>query len=82
MRFTAYDINKIGGKSIYKRSANLRLLEDFIDSELECAKVEDFPHKDAQSCLGSLGHSIVHYGMNNIRCIMRNGEIFLIREIR
>lgn len=80
MKFSAYDINKIERRYSYKKSDNLIFLESFIDSGLECAKVENYPHKNADSCLASLKASIKHYNMNGIECCMCRREIYLIRK--
>lgn len=78
MKFIAYDKNKIETRG-YQRSDNLKLLEGFAESGLECAKVEDWTQKNAFICAGSLQHSIKRYRMNNLRCVTRSGEVFLIR---
>ena len=79
MTFSAYDINKIG-KSVYAKSDNLKLLEAFADSGLECVKVEGWTQKNASICAGSINNSIERYHMNNFTCISRKGEVFLIRK--
>jgi hypothetical protein len=81
MKFTSYDAKKLSEKrSMYAKTDNLEFLEAFVDSGLECAKVEDYSHKSASSCLSSLRGSIRRYGMFSINCVMRNGEVFLIRK--
>lgn len=80
MTFSAYDINKLEGKCYYEKSGNLKLLEAFADSGLECVKVEGWTQKTAFICAASIRSSIERYHMDNFDCVSRNGEVFLIRK--
>lgn len=79
MTFSAYDINKIG-RVTYAKSDNLKLLEAFAESGLECVKIEGWTQKNAFHCAASINSSIKRYRMNNFHCMSRNGEVFLIRK--
>jgi hypothetical protein len=79
MKLIPYDINKIRGSKWYSKSENLRILEEFNDSGLECVKVENYTCKDAYNCASSLKNSIKIYRMPWIKAMARNGEVFLIK---
>lgn len=64
----------------YRFTSNLKILEDFANSGLECAKVEGFPQKNAGQSAASLNQSIKRYKMFTIRAISRKGEVFLIKQ--
>ena len=81
MQLIPYDVTKVKTVGGYKKSENLLLLEEFANSELQCAKVENFPHKDAWICAAALRNTIKRNGMTNIECITRNGEVFLIKTV-
>lgn len=81
MKLVPYDMQKIPGRGVYKRSENLRILEEFAESGLECAKVEDYTQKNANSCISALNNSIKLYNKNGIQAIMRGGDVFLIKTI-
>ena len=40
MKLVPYDVAKLPGKNVYSKSENLRILEEFANSGLECVKVE------------------------------------------
>lgn len=77
MRFTVCDINEA---KFYKRTKNLKLLEDFRDSGAHCAKVEDWNNKNCYVCTGSLRNSIRRYRFSTLQAITRNGEVYLINK--
>lgn len=64
----------------YKRSDNQKLLEEFANSDLDCAEVKDFTQKNSLTCSSSLNLSARRYGILNVRAISRKGRVFLIRK--
>lgn len=80
MRITPYNLNKIENVTgYYKKSELLKILEEFTESDMESAKIEDYSHKSASSCVASFGNAIRRYKMNGIKALTRNGEVFLIK---
>lgn len=78
MRLTAYNAADIK-KGYYKKSDLLLMIEEFVDSDMDCAKVEGFTHKTAVGCAGAFNRAIERYNKAGIRAISRNGEVFLIK---
>lgn len=78
MKLVPYDRKKLGYIT-YTKTKNFKILTEFIDSGMECAKVEGWSNKYAHYCSSSLQQSIKWFKMNNVRAITRNGEVFLIR---
>lgn len=75
MKLVPYDAKKItGGKS-----DNYSLINEFIDSGWECAKIEDYSQKDANSCATALNSSIKRYKRFTIKAVVRKGDVYLIR---
>lgn len=64
----------------YKHCKNQVVLEEFLRSGLECAKVENFAHSTPHVCANALRRSALRLGMSQIIVAVRNGEVFLIRE--
>lgn len=78
MRLTAYSAADIR-KGCYKKSDLLVLIEEFVNSDMECAKVEGFTHKSACSCASSFNLAIKRYNKGGIKAISRKNEVFLIK---
>lgn len=78
MKLIPYDIRKVKNPN-YARSENYRLLSEFTESGMDCAKVENYSHKCANYCSTALNVSIKRYGMAGVKSIARNGEVFLIK---
>lgn len=74
MRFVACD------ETIFARSDNFRLLSEFVDSGLKCAKVEGSHHKSPHYCASSLNQSAKRYNFFSVKAVVRNGELYLINE--
>lgn len=78
MKLVPYDIKKIE-KGFYARSENLRLLTEFTESNMDCAIVDNYAHKNANYCSTALNVSIKRYGIAGIKSIVRNGVVYLIK---
>lgn len=79
MKLVKCDINKVGGM-LYKKSCNLKILEEFVESGMECAKVEGWNHSNASVCVTSLNLSIKRYKIGGIHAITRKGEVYLVKQ--
>lgn len=81
MKLVEYDKKKLGDTGrMFKRSKHQIILEEFIDSGMDCAKIEGWEHKTAKSLQNSLSAAIKRYKLNTVRAIIRNDEVFLVRK--
>lgn len=80
MKLQACTKEDIGRMRAYSSTENRRILEEFAESGLDCAKVVDFAHKSAYSCTHALNASIKRYRMFSYVAVARKGEVFLIRK--
>ena len=79
MNLVAYDKKKLDNPYSYKRAKWLKMIDEFVESDMDCAKVKDFTHKSATSCTAALNTAIRRYHKDGIRAIERKGEVFLIK---
>lgn len=77
MKLVPYDAKEI--IKGYKLCKNQRLIQEFLNSGLDCAKLEDFPQKDAKGCASSLSISLKRMGINNVKVCSRKGNVFLLK---
>lgn len=70
MKLVKCDLMEIDG-GYYKPTKNQRILKEFIDSGMECAKLEGWTNKTASSCASSLSASVRRFGFNNIAVVCR-----------
>ena len=63
----------------YKRCGNQKILEDFLDSGLECARLDDWTQKNAYIAAGNLRKSAKHFGLG-VDIVSRKGQVYLIRK--
>lgn len=80
MKLQACNREDVGRLRTYSVSENRRLLEEFANSGLECAKVTDFTHRDAYVCANALRNSIRTYRMFSYTAVVRGGEVYLLRK--
>lgn len=78
MKLVPYDKTKLGG-SFYKRTNNLKILEEFVDSDYDCVEVREYNHSKPAHCSSSLANTIKRFKMNNLRAILRDGHVYLIK---
>lgn len=79
MNFIPYDINKVN-RNKYRKTENLRLIEEFAESGESCAKIKNFPQIRSSVAATSLNHSARNFGYPHIRFISRKEELFVINE--
>ena len=78
MRLVSCSISEIAERRSY--SNNLKILKEFSESELKCARVEDWTQKNANSCVSSLKNSIKLYKYDKtISAFTRLGEVYLTK---
>ena len=68
-------------KIYYKKTKNQKLLEEFINSNMDCAEVKNFEQKNAKNCCCSLNISIKRFHITGIHAIQRKNRVFLIKDI-
>lgn len=79
MRLVKSDIRKIE-KTNFSRTKNLEILEEFVESDMDCAEVKDFTQITAMSCATSLNNSIKRFNIGGIKAISREGKCYLIKK--
>lgn len=63
----------------YRRTSNLKILEEFIASDLKCVKIEGYPHKNAKSCASCLNASIRRFHVNSVKVLLRKDDVILLK---
>ena len=77
MRLIPCDVNELRGA--YKQTTNYKILKEFADSDLDCAKLVEFTHSSAYICANSLNKSAMRFKLYNIKASARKGEVYLIK---
>lgn len=78
MTLTPYDLRKLEGW--YKVTSNEAIIKEFINSDYDCARVDNYPQRNANTCANSLREAVKRYHYNNIIVTVRKGEVFLIKK--
>lgn len=78
MELVAYDKEKLN-LNLYRRTKWLKFIDEFIESDMNCAKVVNYTNKDAKSCVTSLAVAIRRFHKDGIRAIMHKNEVYLIK---
>lgn len=78
MKLVPVDKNVVGGW--YSTTGNKKIIDEFIESGLQCAEVEDYTQNSAESCVASLKQTIKRYRVFNVRVTRRKNRVFLIRD--
>lgn len=64
----------------YRLGRNQKILYEFANSGLDCAKLEDYPQKSARICQSNLRTASLRIGLANTVRIHTEGEnVFLLR---
>lgn len=75
MKLTKCNINDIYGLTGYNAGLNQRIIEEFLESGFECAKVEDWSGKSAASKANSLNGTITKQKFHGVKAISRKKYI-------
>lgn len=60
-------------------SCNHKILKDFMDSDVDCVRVDDYDHKNAHSCAESFRASIRRFYPGLIVIRQRRDKVYLIK---
>ena len=63
----------------YKRTKNIRIIDEFVNSEYDCVKVEGWSHGEAFHHAASLNMTIKRMNKSGIKAVSRKGEVFLVK---
>lgn len=58
---------------------NQEILDEFVNSDMECAEVMGYTQKTAVSCAGSLTNSIKRFKYHGVKVISRKDKVYLIK---
>ena len=78
MKLVPYNLSDLGHIGGYRKTSNLKILDEFVKSGYQCVKVENYPQKDAANCRNSLVNSIKKFKLNGIKVSVRGRDVFLI----
>jgi hypothetical protein len=80
MKMVPVKKESIGG--FYKRTSNMRILDEFIEMGVPAVRLEGFTQGSAYSCSASLRKTITRNRMGgHIKVLVRKGEVYLINEL-
>lgn len=72
-------VDKLSGKAFYKPTKVYKLLCEFRDSEMDCAKIEECDYANTNSAQASITKAIKHFKFLNIVCTAREGNVYLLK---
>lgn len=76
MKLVPYEKKKLYG---YKLCGNQEIIKEFLESGMDCAKLEGYSQKNADSARSSLLNSMKRMGIHNVSIVVRKGEVFLLK---
>lgn len=78
MKFVPCEKKNLKG---YIPCKNQMLIREFVDSGLDCAKIEDYPHKNAYGCRSAMAMSIRRMGMDSTIGVTASlGDVYIYRK--
>lgn len=78
MRLVPYDKKKLKDVN-FKPTRNYEMLTEFVNGDNDCVKLEGWEHSNAYGCQASFTASIRHFKIGGVKCIVRKGEVYLIK---
>lgn len=79
MRLVECDKSEINLKNYKKKTRWLEVIDEFMESDVKCCRIEDYTNKSAASCESSLNHAIKRYNKKGIKAVIRNGIVYLVK---
>lgn len=65
----------------FRSTKILKLIEDFRDSGIAVARLEDWNYATPASGAGTINRAAERFGMSYIKARSMNGEIYLVNEL-
>lgn len=79
MKLNKVDKTQINSISGYKKSKNMDLIEQFRDSNMDCAEIVDYTAKDGHGCASSINQTLRRTHCKTVKAIVRKGRPYLIK---
>lgn len=76
MKLVPYEAKNI---KHYKSTKNLEILEEFIESDMSCAKLEGYTQKNAKNCQSSLLGAIKRFHIHGVKVLVRKEDVILLK---
>lgn len=76
MRLTKANLNEL---NYYTRTKNQEIIDEFIRSGLDCAKLEGWTNNSASCCAASINQTIKKMRYHGVKAISRRGQVYLIK---
>lgn len=65
----------------YRKTKNYSILMEFLNSDMDCARIERAEGDNAYQYANSLRRSIKYFNLNSIKVSVRKDDVFLIRKV-
>lgn len=78
MNLVKWDRNSIDGLYMAK-TKNQPIIEEFIASGMDCAKVTGWENKSAANCAASMNQTIKKFKYHGVKAISRRDEVYFIK---
>lgn len=62
-----------------KRNSNIKVIKEFDDRKLLCARLDGWTQASSKNCQASLIMSMKRLKVNHIHIIVKKGEVYLVR---
>lgn len=79
MYYVPFELAKIK-RARRKYQKLFKFLDEFNDSGLECVQLKDLEYANLKSCQNSITAAIKKYKFTSIRCVIADGNVYLINE--
>lgn len=73
---------KADKSKLRKRTKLFKLLDDFVESGYECAKIEGGAEHYSEPRVGqfTISRAIKYFKFYGVECVLRKGELYLIKK--
>ena len=78
MKLVKCNLNELGINT-YKKSKYQELLDEFLSSDMNCARVDGWTNCNSSSCSCALNKAIIRYKYHGVIAKVKKGEVYLIR---
>lgn len=79
MRLVPVDqVDPIATTRGYKKTKNYYVMEEFVNSDMKVALLEDYPQKNPRSVQSALAYAAKRFGFN-VKVMVRGKKVFLVK---
>lgn len=79
MKYKVCSIDQV--KTVRQNASMIAILEQFVNEGVQCAVIDDYPHKSANTLATSLRKAALRERLYHVKILVRKDKVYMVNEL-